>query len=277
MLDLGFIHALKRIVKLVPKKRQTLFFSATMPQGDQAARRRLSDQPGRSVGDPGRDHGRAGRAERDHRQPGREVGAADPLPADATRSSARWSSAAPSMAPTRSSASSSRPASAPPRSTATSPSRSANARSPRSSRARCRCWSRPTSPRAGSTSRASATSSTSTCPTFPSNMSTASAAPRAPAPTGIAIAFCSPDERINLRDIERTTRQKLPVAGAARRLQRRGAGAEVAQARSLGARRAWPAAVAAMPAMAAHRRPSGPRVAIQPTGDRREGAAASAA
>ena len=32
MLDLGFIHALKRIVGLVPKKRQTLFFSATMPK-----------------------------------------------------------------------------------------------------------------------------------------------------------------------------------------------------------------------------------------------------
>jgi ATP-dependent RNA helicase RhlE len=32
MLDLGFIHALKRIVSLVPAKRQTLFFSATMPR-----------------------------------------------------------------------------------------------------------------------------------------------------------------------------------------------------------------------------------------------------
>jgi len=32
MLDLGFIHALKRIVGLVPKQRQTLFFSATMPK-----------------------------------------------------------------------------------------------------------------------------------------------------------------------------------------------------------------------------------------------------
>jgi len=32
MLDLGFIHALKRIVALVPKQRQTLFFSATMPK-----------------------------------------------------------------------------------------------------------------------------------------------------------------------------------------------------------------------------------------------------
>ena len=32
MLDLGFIHALKQIVRLIPKRRQTLFFSATMPK-----------------------------------------------------------------------------------------------------------------------------------------------------------------------------------------------------------------------------------------------------
>ena len=32
MLDLGFIHALKRIDTLLPKKRQSLFFSATMPK-----------------------------------------------------------------------------------------------------------------------------------------------------------------------------------------------------------------------------------------------------
>jgi ATP-dependent RNA helicase RhlE len=31
MLDIGFIHALKRIAKLVPTQRQTIFFSATMP------------------------------------------------------------------------------------------------------------------------------------------------------------------------------------------------------------------------------------------------------
>lgn len=40
MLDLGFIHALKRIVSLVPPKRQTLFFSATMPK----AIRELADK-----------------------------------------------------------------------------------------------------------------------------------------------------------------------------------------------------------------------------------------
>jgi len=32
MMDLGFIHALRAIVKMLPAKRQTLFFSATMPQ-----------------------------------------------------------------------------------------------------------------------------------------------------------------------------------------------------------------------------------------------------
>ena len=32
MLDLGFIHALRRIVKLLPRQRQSLFFSATMPK-----------------------------------------------------------------------------------------------------------------------------------------------------------------------------------------------------------------------------------------------------
>ena len=44
MLDLGFIHALKRIVALVPPKRQTLFFSATMPRAiKELADRYLTD------------------------------------------------------------------------------------------------------------------------------------------------------------------------------------------------------------------------------------------
>ena len=32
MLDMGFIHDIKRLLPLLPKQRQTLFFSATMPQ-----------------------------------------------------------------------------------------------------------------------------------------------------------------------------------------------------------------------------------------------------
>lgn len=31
MLDMGFVHDVKRIIRLLPEKRQTLFFSATMP------------------------------------------------------------------------------------------------------------------------------------------------------------------------------------------------------------------------------------------------------
>jgi len=44
MLDLGFIHALKQITRLIPKVRQTLFFSATMPNSiKQLASQYLTD------------------------------------------------------------------------------------------------------------------------------------------------------------------------------------------------------------------------------------------
>ncbi|MFN5093443.1 MAG: DEAD/DEAH box helicase, partial [Bacteroidota bacterium] len=35
MLDMGFVHDVKRILQLIPKKRQSLFFSATMPKAIQ--------------------------------------------------------------------------------------------------------------------------------------------------------------------------------------------------------------------------------------------------
>jgi ATP-dependent RNA helicase RhlE len=90
---------------------------------------------------------------------------------------------------------------------------------------------------------------------------------------GAAIAFCSPDERINLRDIERLTRRALPVTplpegfvAAAQALkalklpaqdrgdERGGRGGHRGERRDGGHR---------------HARPSGPRVAIQPAGDKR--------
>jgi ATP-dependent RNA helicase RhlE len=46
MLDLGFIHALKQIVKLLPAKRQSLFFSATMPKA-------IKDLADKFLTDPG--------------------------------------------------------------------------------------------------------------------------------------------------------------------------------------------------------------------------------
>jgi ATP-dependent RNA helicase RhlE len=46
MLDLGFIHALKQIVKLLPIKRQTLFFSATMPKAIKELADKFLTDPG---------------------------------------------------------------------------------------------------------------------------------------------------------------------------------------------------------------------------------------
>jgi ATP-dependent RNA helicase RhlE len=45
MLDLGFIHALKRIAQLLPPRRQTLLFSATMPRSIAALAENYLDNP----------------------------------------------------------------------------------------------------------------------------------------------------------------------------------------------------------------------------------------
>ena len=31
MLDMGFIHDVRKVIKLLPEKKQTMFFSATLP------------------------------------------------------------------------------------------------------------------------------------------------------------------------------------------------------------------------------------------------------
>jgi len=45
MLDMGFLPDIKRILKLVPRKRQTLFFSATMPPAIAALTREMLNNP----------------------------------------------------------------------------------------------------------------------------------------------------------------------------------------------------------------------------------------
>lgn len=45
MLDMGFIHDVQRIVSMLPKKRQTLFFSATMPNNIKKLADRILTQP----------------------------------------------------------------------------------------------------------------------------------------------------------------------------------------------------------------------------------------
>jgi ATP-dependent RNA helicase RhlE len=45
MLDMGFIHDVRRVVAALPRNRQTLFFSATMPPDIQALARDILNQP----------------------------------------------------------------------------------------------------------------------------------------------------------------------------------------------------------------------------------------
>jgi len=45
MLDMGFIHDVKRVIAMLPRKRQTLFFSATMPAEAQKLADVLLDKP----------------------------------------------------------------------------------------------------------------------------------------------------------------------------------------------------------------------------------------
>lgn len=45
MLDMGFVHDVKRIITKIPQKRQTLFFSATMPQEIQSLANSILNNP----------------------------------------------------------------------------------------------------------------------------------------------------------------------------------------------------------------------------------------
>lgn len=47
MLDMGFIHDIKRILPRLPEKKQTLFFSATMPSTIQSLSRAILKNPAR--------------------------------------------------------------------------------------------------------------------------------------------------------------------------------------------------------------------------------------
>jgi ATP-dependent RNA helicase RhlE len=52
MLDMGFIHDVRRIIKLLPEKKQTLFFSATMPKEISDLVNSLLHNPARVAVDP---------------------------------------------------------------------------------------------------------------------------------------------------------------------------------------------------------------------------------
>lgn len=45
MLDMGFIHDIKKLIKILPEQRQSLFFSATMPDNIQSLSQTILDNP----------------------------------------------------------------------------------------------------------------------------------------------------------------------------------------------------------------------------------------
>ena len=211
MLDMGFIHDIRKIVAKLPKERQTLMFSATMPRAIRRARSANAARPGQ-----GRGHARCcnGRSCRTARHPCRSRGkAADPdrCARATSRSTASSSSPAPSMAPTRSCAGWSRPASRPRRSTATSRKASASAR--------CRAF------RDGKVKTLVATDIAARgidvdgvshvvnfdLPNVPESYVHRIGRTARAGAEGIAISLCDGEEMAFLRDIEKLIRISIPV------------------------------------------------------------------
>ena len=76
MLDMGFIHDIKQIVAMLPKARQTLFFSATMPQEITRLADAMLRDPGPRRGHAASHNRRADRAARHPHRQGLEAVAA---------------------------------------------------------------------------------------------------------------------------------------------------------------------------------------------------------
>ena len=156
MLDMGFLPDIRRVLRHIPKKRQTLFFSATMPPPIAQLTKEMLHDPF-TINLERRSAPATGITQAVYP-------VLQPLKAplllkllQAAKCRTRWSSRAPSTAPTgwRNISPGTRSASS--GSTATARRRSGRRRSKDSRRGATRCWSRPTSRRAASTSPRSAT------------------------------------------------------------------------------------------------------------------------
>ena len=154
MLDMGFIRDVRRIVSTLPKARQSLLFSATMPKPVEALAAEMLHNPVRveiaakTVAVDRIDQSVA-------MVPTPASGPIWPACCPTRPWHGSWSSPVPSTAPIRSPAIWKRTASRPRRSTATSPRTPASARSTSSSPDAPGSWSPPTSPPAASMSTAS--------------------------------------------------------------------------------------------------------------------------
>ena len=152
MLDLGFLPPIRRIVAQLPSKRQSLFFSATMPPEIGKLAAELLRDPVKVAVDPRGIDGRqrhSARAARRKPQQARPAGGAVCRSADVARPGvhAHQARRRPRRPPSRGGRHSRRPPS-----TATRASPSASRRWRPFAPRRSGCWLRPTSPPAASTS-----------------------------------------------------------------------------------------------------------------------------
>ena len=182
MLDMGFIHDIKRIVAMLRKERQTLFFSATMPQEITRLADAMLRDPARVAVTPQattveKVEQRVILTEKASKQALlAEVLKAEPV--DRVLVFTRTKHGADKVVRGLQKAGHRRRGD--PRQQVAEPARARARGLPR--RQACARLSPPTSPPAASTSTASATWSITTCRTSRNPTSTASAAPRAPAP-----------------------------------------------------------------------------------------------
>ena len=182
MLDIGFIHTLRKIARMLPKDRQTLLFSATMPKlMEELADTYLTDPVRVAVNPPGQAAKKIEQGVHFVTQGDKATLLAEYLskhPGELAMVFGRTKHGSESWPSCwRSGASRS------PRSTATSRRASGNGRSTPSARGRRRCWWRPTSPPVAWISPRWRMSITTTCRTCRKIMSTGSGGPRARAAT----------------------------------------------------------------------------------------------
>ena len=209
MLDMGFIPDIEEICSRLPKNRQTLLFSATMPPPiKKLADKFLSDPKMLEVSRPGQREPQH-RAARDHDDQREETRRAD------RRAAPRGGQERDHLFEPQDDGA--RPCHQPktlrlrgrpdPRRHGTG--RAHRRVRPLQGTGPSASWSRATSPRAGSTSRASATSSISTCRGSPTTMSTASGGRGAAGMKGIAITLATKEDGDAVAAIEKLTNTKI--------------------------------------------------------------------
>ena len=179
MLDMGFIRDIRKIIAALPRKRQTLLFSATMPRRIAELAEQMLRDPVRVAVTPPPPRRTASRSASSRRPCGKAAAARATCcerpsqPRAGLRPHQAWcgpggrelGQGGIAAAAIHGNKSQSR----------------ASGRSTGSATASCASWWRPTSPPAASTSRASATSSTTICPR-PRPTCTGSAAPHVRVP-----------------------------------------------------------------------------------------------